>query len=67
MVQTENHCIWLTARQPHVLSSCHLTEGIDAKHHSTFCLTLEGQDPKNKEAERMEEIISISISRLICL
>lgn len=34
MVQTEHHCIWLTARQPHVLSSCHLTEGLHAQHDS---------------------------------
>lgn len=31
MVQTEHHCIWPTARQLHVLSCCHLTEGFHAK------------------------------------
>ena len=31
VVQTEHHCTWPTARQPHVLPSCHLTEGSHAE------------------------------------
>ena len=36
MVQTEHHCTWPTARQPHVLPSCHFTEGLHGKQDSGF-------------------------------
>lgn len=52
MVQTEYHCTWLTARQPHVLSCCHLSEGFHAKHNSEFFLSVEDTAPQNKKKKK---------------
>lgn len=55
MVQTEHYFIWPTARQPHVLSSCHLTEGLHAQHDSDSFSQENTQTLRMKKKEKKSE------------